>query len=111
MSVTVTRRMKKIAMLVSLMKAHQVKKTDKMMTQFAGRSLETHRMKNKPIGKGYKFFCLATKEETAAKSQQQEYKEDKKCLQGILSTGEYGYLMEGLRSKVIPEPQLLIKDH
>eukprot|EP00957_Ditylum_brightwellii_P148180 11282579-Ditylum_brightwellii.AAC.1 len=27
-----------------------------------GRSLETHCMKNEPIGKGYKFFCLATKE-------------------------------------------------
>eukprot|EP00957_Ditylum_brightwellii_P139507 10632458-Ditylum_brightwellii.AAC.1 len=29
-------------------------------------------------------------------------------LQRILSTGEYGYLMEGLRSKAIHEPQLLI---
>eukprot|EP00957_Ditylum_brightwellii_P106001 8086428-Ditylum_brightwellii.AAC.1 len=32
-------------------------------------------------------------------------------LKGILSTGEYDYLMEGLGSKVIPELQLLIKDH
>eukprot|EP00957_Ditylum_brightwellii_P130005 9915205-Ditylum_brightwellii.AAC.1 len=32
-------------------------------------------------------------------------------LQGILSTGEYDYLMEGLGSKAIPDPQLLIKDH
>ena len=58
------------------------------MMRFAGRSLETHHMKNKPIGEGYKFFCLATKEgyiinftpngRTAAKSQTQEYKADKK---------------------------------
>eukprot|EP00957_Ditylum_brightwellii_P130924 9986870-Ditylum_brightwellii.AAC.1 len=74
--------MKKIAMLVSLMKAHQAKQNR------CGRSLETHRMKNKPIGEGYKFFCLATNEgyiinftpnsRTAAKSQAQECKEDKK---------------------------------
>eukprot|EP00957_Ditylum_brightwellii_P041033 3107325-Ditylum_brightwellii.AAC.1 len=54
----------------------------------AGRSLETHHMKNSPIGEGYKFFCLVTKKgyiinftlngRTAAKLQQEEYKEDKK---------------------------------
>eukprot|EP00957_Ditylum_brightwellii_P149552 11388378-Ditylum_brightwellii.AAC.1 len=32
-------------------------------------------------------------------------------LQAILNAGEYSYLMEGLKSKAIPEPQLLIKDH
>eukprot|EP00957_Ditylum_brightwellii_P073466 5582770-Ditylum_brightwellii.AAC.1 len=32
-------------------------------------------------------------------------------LKAILNAGEYKYLMEGLNSKAIPEPQLLIKDH
>ena len=35
---------------------------DEMMIRFFGRSSETHRMKNKPIKEGYKFFVLATKE-------------------------------------------------
>ena len=33
---------------------------DEMMIRFMGRSNETHRIKNKPIKKGYKFFVLAT---------------------------------------------------
>ena len=33
---------------------------DEMMIRFVGRSAETHRMKNKPIGEGYKFFTLTT---------------------------------------------------
>ena len=33
---------------------------DEMMIRFEGRSKETHRIKNKPIGEGYKFFVLAT---------------------------------------------------
>eukprot|EP00957_Ditylum_brightwellii_P173578 13215950-Ditylum_brightwellii.AAC.1 len=32
-------------------------------------------------------------------------------LKATLNTGEYGYLIEGLNSKAIPKPQLLIKDH
>ena len=56
---------------------------DEMMIRFFGRSKETHRMKNKPIKEGYKFFVLATKEgfilnftpdgRTAAKVGEQEY--------------------------------------
>ena len=34
---------------------------DEMMIRFFGRSCETHRMKNKPIKEGYKFFVLTTK--------------------------------------------------
>ena len=34
---------------------------DEMMIRFMGRSVETHRMKNKPIKEGYKFFVLATR--------------------------------------------------
>ena len=34
---------------------------DEMMIRFFGRSGETHRMKNKPIKEGYKFFVLATR--------------------------------------------------
>eukprot|EP00957_Ditylum_brightwellii_P114050 8695905-Ditylum_brightwellii.AAC.2 len=58
-----------------------------MMMRFSGCSLETNRMKNKPIGEGYKFFCLATHTkyvvnftpngQTAAKLQNQEYKHSK----------------------------------
>jgi len=33
---------------------------DEQMIRFMGRSLETHRMKNKPIKEGFKFFVLAT---------------------------------------------------
>ena len=60
---------------------------DEMMIRFFGRSLETHRMKNKPIKEGYKFFVLATKEgfilnftpdgRTAARIGEQEYEEQR----------------------------------
>jgi len=33
---------------------------NEMMIQFVGRCWETHRIKNKPIGEGFKFFVLAT---------------------------------------------------
>ena len=33
---------------------------DEMMIRFRGRSIETHRIKNKPIGERYKFFVLVT---------------------------------------------------
>lgn len=33
---------------------------DEMMIRFMGRSAETHRIKGKPIGEGYKFFVLTT---------------------------------------------------
>ena len=33
---------------------------DEMIIRFTGRSAETHRIKNKPIGKGYNFFVLTT---------------------------------------------------
>ena len=33
---------------------------DEMMIRFSGRSFETHRIKNKPIGEGYKLFALST---------------------------------------------------
>ena len=33
---------------------------DEMMIRFCGRSIETHRIKNKPIKEGFKFFVLAT---------------------------------------------------
>ena len=59
---------------------------DEMMIRFMGRSNETHRMKNKPIGEGYKFFVLATKDgfvvnftpdgRSAQKNKQQEYQQD-----------------------------------
>lgn len=61
---------------------------DEMMIRFFGRSSETHRMKNKPIKEGYKFFVLTTKEgfilnftpdgRKAARVGEQEYEEDKK---------------------------------
>ena len=60
---------------------------DEMMIRFFGRSYETHRMKNKPIKEGYKFFVLTTKTgfvvnftpdgRRAARVGQQEYSEDK----------------------------------
>ena len=60
---------------------------DEMMIRFFGRSKETHRMKNKPIKEGYKFFVLTTKEgfilnftpdgRTAAKVGEQEYNDHK----------------------------------
>ena len=60
---------------------------DEMMIRFFGRSLETHRMKNKPIKEGYKFFVLATKEgyilnftpdgRKAARVGEQEYENDR----------------------------------
>eukprot|EP00957_Ditylum_brightwellii_P027895 2107602-Ditylum_brightwellii.AAC.1 len=69
---------KKIKKVVSTRNAHQMKKS-----LYCGGSLETHQMKNKPIGEGYKSFTLATVNGyvlhftpdgcTAAKSQQQEY--------------------------------------
>ena len=34
---------------------------DEMMIRFSGQSIETHRIKNKPIKDGFKFFVLATK--------------------------------------------------
>lgn len=59
---------------------------DEMMIRFMGRSLETHRMKNKPIKEGYKFFVLATRcgfvvnftpdGRSAEKEKKQEYKSD-----------------------------------
>eukprot|EP00957_Ditylum_brightwellii_P154626 11768405-Ditylum_brightwellii.AAC.1 len=58
-----------------------------MMIQFSGRSNETHRMKNKPIWEGYKFFALTPTEgflinftpdrRSAAKSGRQEYEVNK----------------------------------
>ena len=33
---------------------------DEMMIRFVGRCRETHNIKNKPIGEGFKFFVLAT---------------------------------------------------
>ena len=60
---------------------------DEMMIRFCGRSVETHRMQNKPIREGYKFFVLATKlgyivnftpdGRTAEKKDLQEYKTDR----------------------------------
>ena len=60
---------------------------DEMMIRFFGRSVETHRMKNKPIKEGYNFFVLTTKTgyvvnftpdgRTAATKDRQEYKVDK----------------------------------
>ncbi len=39
---------------------------DEMMIQFMGRSIKTHRMKNKPIKEGFKFFVLAVSTRFAA---------------------------------------------
>lgn len=60
---------------------------DEMMIRFMGKSLETHRIKNKPIKEGYKFFVLSTINgfivnftpdgRMAAKQKQQEYKTEK----------------------------------
>ena len=56
---------------------------DEMMIRFMGRSSETHRMKNKPIKEGFKFFTLCTSQgfcvhftphgRTAANQGRQEY--------------------------------------
>ena len=56
---------------------------DEMIIRFGGRSNETHRMKNKPIGEGYKVFVLSTSNgfivnftpdgRTAARKDEQEY--------------------------------------
>ena len=61
---------------------------EEMMIRFSGRSKETHRIKNKPIGEGYKFFVLTTNTgfvinftpdgRTAATTGEQEYSLDKK---------------------------------
>jgi len=61
---------------------------DEMMVRFMGRSLETHRLKNKSIGEGFNFFVLSTVEgfvvkftpdgRTATKTGTQEYSADKK---------------------------------
>ena len=60
---------------------------DEMIIRFMGRSLEIHRLKNKPISEGYNFFVLATSEgfivnftpdgRTAAKTGELEYDTDK----------------------------------
>ena len=62
---------------------------DEMMIRFLGRCIETHRMKNKPIGEGYKWFVLTTQTgyvlfftpdgRMAEKSQKQEFAKDKEC--------------------------------
>ena len=56
---------------------------DEMMIRYCSRSLETHRIKNKPIGEGYKFFALTTSDgfvanftpdgRSASKTNRQEY--------------------------------------
>jgi hypothetical protein len=56
---------------------------DEMMIRFLGQSLESHRMKNKPISEGFKFFVLTNTlgyvvnftpdGRTAAKTGRQEY--------------------------------------
>ena len=56
---------------------------DEIMIRFMGHSIETHRIENKPIGKGYEYFVLATKDgfgmnftpdgRTAAKKNKQVY--------------------------------------
>ena len=58
-----------------------------MMIRFCGRSAETHRIKNKPIGEGYNFFVLTTYDgfvvnftpdgRSASKTNRQEYESDK----------------------------------
>ena len=58
---------------------------DEMMIRFMGRSTQTHRVKNKPISEGYKFFALCTylgfvifftpDGRTAAFTKNQEYEE------------------------------------
>ena len=60
---------------------------DEMMIRAMGKSIETHRMKNKPIGEGYKYFVLATTRgftvnftpdgRSAEKNGKQEYEMDK----------------------------------
>ena len=61
---------------------------DEMMIRFMGRSCETHRIKGKPIGEGFKWFVLTTKQgfivnftpdgRSAAKNDTQEYAKGKK---------------------------------
>ncbi len=58
-----------------------------MIIRFSGRSLETHRIKNKPISEGYKFYILCTTTgyivnftpdgRVAAKHNKQEYDRQK----------------------------------
>ena len=58
-----------------------------MMIRFKGKSLETHRIKKKPIKEGFKFFVLSTMNgfilnftpdgRTAAKKNEQEYTEQR----------------------------------
>ena len=60
---------------------------DEMMIRFMGRSNETHRVKNKPIGEGFKFFVLPTSDgfvvnftsdgRSTAKNNELEYEENK----------------------------------
>ena len=60
---------------------------DEMMIRCQGRSAETHRIKGKPIGEGFKWFVLATKNgyvlnftpdgRSAAKNGTQEYLQEK----------------------------------
>ncbi len=60
---------------------------DEMMARFMGRSIETYRMKNKPISEGFKFFVLTTSSgyvinftpdgRTAAVKNEQEYDQTK----------------------------------
>lgn len=60
---------------------------DEMMIQFCGRSAETHWIKNKPIGEGYKLFVLTTYDgfvvnstpggRSASKTNRQEYESNK----------------------------------
>ena len=60
---------------------------DETMIRFMGRSSQTHRIKNKPISEGYKFFVLATSNgfvvnftpdgRSAGKKDGQEYEKDK----------------------------------
>mmetsp|Transcript_1985 Transcript_1985/g.2830 ORF Transcript_1985/g.2830 Transcript_1985/m.2830 type:complete len:213 (+) Transcript_1985:449-1087(+) len=60
---------------------------DEMMIRFFGKSIETHRMKNKPIKEGFKLFVLTTKNgyilnfmpdgRVAASTGKQEYTTDR----------------------------------
>eukprot|EP00957_Ditylum_brightwellii_P009976 752929-Ditylum_brightwellii.AAC.1 len=65
---------------------------------------------NRWVGKHLRDAAVKIKR-TKIVNLHQEATKYAESLQGILSIGEYGYLMEGLGSKAIPEPQLLIKDH
>ena len=60
---------------------------DEMIIRFRGRSNETHRIKNKPIGEGYKFFVVSETDgyclnctpdgRIAAKNNELEYEKDR----------------------------------